>query len=338
MRRGGREGVVLAQLLRQQAQQAVRRQRAHAGVRGQRLAVHEADAGDAPALHDERVRRPVEQHVCACAREPLAHGVAHDGGEARPGEADVAPVPVAQQRLLEEHEPCARGDVLGVVVQRGDDEQVPERGDGPLRLPVRPQPAVERLPPERGTVAVALDPHEEQRGYRAEPLGEADVRVAQQRRQQVERRWQGKAGEDAAPAGRRAHLDAQPLLAARQFERADLVEEAPVGVAAAEEDVLAVVDLLAGLAVDERVRPAAEVRPALHERHAAAGVDEPPRSGHARQPAPEHCDGGQRFRTPRSRAVVHSLHVSLSFSQDERPTRSEKTSQPREAIRCSKRL
>ena len=118
---------------------------------------------------------------------------------------------------------------------------------------------MERLPPERGAVAVVLLPHEEKCRYRAEPLGDADVGVTQQRWQQMERRGQGKAREDAALATWRAHLHAQPLLAARQLQRADLVEETPVRVAAAEEDVLAVVYLLAGLPVHERVRSATKV-------------------------------------------------------------------------------
>ena len=164
-------------------------------------------------------------------------------------------------------------------------------------------------------VALALDAEQGRDGPQLVPS--ADMRIAQERRQQMERSGQRKPREDAAPAVRRPDLDAQSLLPARKPERADVIEELGVGGAAAEEDVLAVVDLLAGLPVGEGVRAPSEVWPALDERYAPTGLRQPPRRRHTGESAPQHDGGAQRLRIPGSLLVAHSLHVSRTFSEDE---------------------
>ena len=196
----------------QEAQHRVRGERADADVGAERLASGEARARESSVLHDERIRRFAGQDNSAQLLEAPLSGGAHQRGEAVFGVADVRAVAASQQRLLEQHNPRARGNVRRRIVEGGDDDHVPERGDGPIRLPARAEPVAQRALAQGGAVAVALPPHRQQRERRPRLLAQANVGVAQQRRQQVQRRGQRQRGERSALAVRRANLRAQALL------------------------------------------------------------------------------------------------------------------------------
>jgi hypothetical protein len=76
------------------------------------------------------------------------------------------------------------------------------------------------------------------------------------------------------PSRRVGHGQRQTRLQRREMTRADAIEKRIRVVVAAEEDVLSVVDALAGFAIEKRRRTSAKARTSLDDDHALAGVSE----------------------------------------------------------------
>ena len=123
-------------------------ERTHEEVAGHYLAVGQIRAGDSAVVEGEGPHRLAQPHRPAPALDEAPRRLAGEGGEpdARHSEGGVGGA--AEQTHLHHHQAHVRADVTNVVVQRGEDDQVPEVGDRPLALAVSLQPVVEGLPVE----------------------------------------------------------------------------------------------------------------------------------------------------------------------------------------------
>ena len=230
------------------------------------------------------------------------------------GPADVGGARLGEQPGLEDHRGQAQRGVPGGGVEGGHAHQVPQRLDGARRLAVAAQPAREVLRVQRRVQRV--EPPQGERGAAHQgALGEREVRVGGEARGQVQRHRQGGAAQPAepppGPRGGVHHGYVQPPLERGERGGADPVQEPLVGGAAAQVDVLAVVDgqLTGGeerrnekASPPSRGRPSASVTrtPASASASAAVIPASPPPMTHARPPP----RGGLRVRCRgRSRGV-----------------------------------
>lgn len=161
------------------------------------------------------------------------------------GPADVGGAGLGEEAGLEDHRGEPHGGLRGGGVEGGDADEVPEGLDGPRGLPVAAEPGgevdavegrvggVELLQGERGPADGGT-------------LGEGEVRVRGEAAREVQRYRKGVAADPAEPGAARVrdvqdgHV--QPVLEGSEPGAVDPVEEPPVGGAAAEVHVLAVVD------------------------------------------------------------------------------------------------
>ena len=129
----------------------------------------------------------------------------------------------------------------------------------------------------------------------------------------------------------------QPVLDVRLVHGADLAQVVEIVPVATEEDVLAVVDLHAGLRVAEREGPAAQERPLFDQGDAESQPQQPSDGRKAGQTAAE--DGYRPCsRAAGSRLSAHSLAIKKSFSVRLSPMRSVKTSKSARSMRSRMRL
>src|SRR5262249_8314757 len=146
---------------------------------------------------------------------------------------------------------------------------VPEAVDGGVALALLGEPVAEAARVERWVGE--LETRQASRGPRRPQAGrERERSEAQQARRAVRRaRQAGAPGPGGAAAGRRDG-ERQAIVKPRAILDAEPAQEAAVGVAAAQEDVLPVVDLEA--LVSSRPGGAAQADARLEERDARAGV------------------------------------------------------------------
>ena len=128
----------------------------------------------APVLHLDGGDVLAREDLPAPVLDVAAGCVGHQLGEAHAGDADVGAVPPRQHAVLKEHQPHVCADAIDGVVEDGQRQQVPQRGDGPLRLPVALQPVAEALSFQGVAVLGAIRAHDaEHRGGSSELLEEA---------------------------------------------------------------------------------------------------------------------------------------------------------------------
>jgi len=111
---------------------------------------------------------------------------------------------------------------------------------------------------------------------------------------------------------------AKAALERRAVSDAQTLHEGAVGGAAAQKNVLAVVNLLARLLVHKGVGAAAEERTPLHQGDFEACVQERQRRGEPRQPAADDYAAARRGNSAIVRA--HTLNANNSFSREDRLT------------------
>jgi hypothetical protein len=171
-------------------------------------------------------------------------------------------------------------------------------------LTVREEPVAERVVVDGRIVGV--DTAQRLHGQRERgTFSRAEERIAHQRAGQVERGREIGAAQPGALAAGRQHGDREPGLQRDQIVAVDPTQQFPVGGAAAQEHVLAVVDHdpVAG----ERVRRAAEAAPRLEQSDGGAGRGAVEGRGDPGQ-APAHDDDSLHVRTPaRLRAASHAF-------------------------------
>jgi hypothetical protein len=151
----------------------------------------------------------------------------------------------------------------------------------PLRDRFRSRAGVDGGPPAQAPAGIEQRPRQPHRG---EPLAPRDRLPSQYAREQMKRRRYPRA------AQRRPHSG---FVVARQLERrlppdvprrADAIEELERRAVTTEEDVLAVVHELTGLAIGERGRTAAELRARFEDEHLQAGFGQHGRRAQAGKP------------------------------------------------------
>ena len=335
--RAAREEGVVGHGVRQDVQHDVERQRAHVGVRLDRGAVLHFDALHAPVPHAYGPHAFAEPELSSLGLYVRLGRLTGERREADPGYPHRRVRRLLEQRLAEDHEHRPGGDVAYVVVQRRKDDQVPEVLYSPFGLMAAAQPFVAGLAVEAVSVLHGVgELHREQRVHGPELVHRSHVRVSDERREQVELPEPRGAGQHA-PDPVSDDLGPQPVLDVRLVYGPYLSQVVEIVPVAAEEDVLAVVDLYAGLRVAEREGPAAQERPLFDQGYAESQPQQPPGG---REPGQTSAKDGYR---PRSRAAgirlsAHSLAMRRSFSVRPRPMRSAKTSKSARSIRSRMRL
>src|ERR1700722_801884 len=172
-------------------------------------------------------------------------------------------------RILQERGPqyehrVGGADAIEWCVECGGEEWIPERPPLARPLMVALQPRLERL------VAIALRHCREQRAPDARLLAQRKMRVAGERRKQMQRRGQRAAYEVPDSPVAREDRCLEALLQMQLLFHADARGELDELVAAGQEDVLAVIDLDA---VDLKRRcPAAKKPAAFEELDAKPGI------------------------------------------------------------------
>ncbi len=227
-----------------------------------------------------------QQHPHARAFQRGARRLVVQRAQGYPGEADVRGPRIGEQPGLEDHRRQRQRGLVGGGVQGGHADQVPERLDRPRRLPVPAQPVAEGLPVQRRVVQVQAA-----QGERGPPGGQSlpgvQVRVGGQAAAEVQRHRQRIAPQGAEPAGGDvADRDVQPGLDLHLVGDAEALQQPAVGGAAAQEDVLAVVD--PQLAASERGGETAQPGPGLDQGHLDARVGQSQRSRDPGQPPADH--------------------------------------------------
>ena len=136
----------------------------------------------------------------------------------------------------------------------------------------------------------------------------------------MERGGQRAGPQGAGAAGAVAHRHVEAALERGVAQRAQQPQQADVGGAAPEEDVLAVVDLAAGVGVGEAVGLAAEERPALDQRHLGAQAGALHRRGDPGEAAAADDESWPAHRS--AEAVRRPISASLcGVESDTRPAR-----------------
>ena len=198
--------------------------------------------------------------------------------------ADIRGVPGAEQGGADHRGGQGEVGVVPGYVQRGDREQVPEHPPGPFALPVGSQPVTQPLCVETrpGRIEKA---HGQRRPGDPQPLGGRQQRVGDQGLAHVQR-----AGEPgpAQPrlAVRAEHGDVEAVLQRHRAGHPEPGDQLPVGRAAAQEHVLAVVDHQP--APGEGARRPAQPGAGLEQGDPGARLAQRDRGGDAGQAAADH--------------------------------------------------
>jgi hypothetical protein len=230
-----------------------------------------------------------EQGAYARAVECGARQGVVEFAERHPGHADVGGAGIGQQPGAEDHGGQRQGGVGGAGVEGGDADQVPQRFDAAVGLAVAAQPAGEVLAVEGGVVRVEAAQRERGAGD-GEALAGGEVGVAGERGRQVEGDGQRGAAQAAQPVAVGVeHRYVEAPLQRGERRAADPVEEAAVGGAATQVDVLAVVhaQLAQGGLAGEGEGESSQARAGLDEGDGQAPVGERQRRGDSRQSAPD---------------------------------------------------
>ncbi|GAA3037587.1 hypothetical protein GCM10020000_14420 [Streptomyces olivoverticillatus] len=193
------------------------------------------------------------------------------------GPADVGGAGLGEQPGLEDHGGQAQRGLVRGGVEGGHSDEIPQGLDGARRLAAAVQPGGEVRAVQRRVGGV--EPAQRDRGAAdLGPLGEREVRVGGETGRQVQRYGQRSAAQPAEPGPSGAVADVedghvQPVLeGGGQVLRADPLQKPLVGGAAAQVDVLAVVD--GQLAAAEGEGEAAQARAAFEQGDPQAGVGE----------------------------------------------------------------
>lgn len=263
-----------------------------------------ADGGDAGAGLGADARG-----VECLAGEPVVQVA-----ERHPGPADVGGAGVGEQAGLEDHRGERQRGVARDGVEGGDPDEVPQCLDGARGLAVGGEPAAEVLLVQGGIAEVEALQGERGAAHPG-PVGERQVGVRGEAAAEVEGHRQRVAPQPSQPPSlgtvRVDHGDVEAVLQRRQAGSPDAVEEPAVGGAAAQVDVLAVVD--GEVAAPEGEGESAQAGPPFEEGDAHAGVGEGEGGGGAGQSAADHDgvasrrDRAVRVRGPRGAcAVAHA--------------------------------
>ena len=267
------------------------------------------------------------------------------------GDPDVGRVVLAEQAGLDHHGGQRQRGVVARDVQRRDGEQVPQRPAGPLVLPPLGEPVAEPLRVRRrvGRVDAA---HGQRRASHRHPFGEGKKRIPAEGRQHMQRAGERGPAEPGltrpAVSSRSEDGHVEPVLQRGVLRHAEPGQQAAVGRAAAQEDVLTGVD---GQAVPaERARRAAEPGPGLEQGDVGARFRERDSGGDSGQPPADHRDsdslpgglGGIRVSSPRDRQRGHLIlpararTATMAFSPVDKETRLFRTAPGCAAIRSSR--
>lgn len=203
--------------------------------------------------------------------------------------ADVGRARVGQQTGLEHHRGEPQRGVARDRVEGGDPDQVPQGLDGTRRLTVRGQPAAEVLCVQARIGEV--EPLERERGTpHPGPLGEREMRIGCEAAPQMQGHRQRVTPESAEPSafgpGHVEYGHVEPILQRRQRRSLDAVEEPAVGGAAAQVDVLSVVD--GQFAALEGEGEPAQAWSAFEQGDTHPGVGERERGGDTGEPTADH--------------------------------------------------
>ncbi len=171
------------------------------------------------------------------------------------------------------------------------------------------------------------------------PLAPIEVPVTSERARQMSRCRQSIAPDPgnlclAAPGVGAQDRDRQPALERGAVLRSEPAEESPVGSAATQEDMLAVVEYEA--VALERPRGTPETRPPFEQRHLMAGVGTGDRRRQSGQPAPDN-DDMSRVRTHVADAPVRLRTATQAFSRAGRLTRWSSAASGSRSMRSSNR-
>ena len=291
-----------------------------------RRGLHRRDPGT--AVH--RGAEPLQQRHRRVDVEPA---------ERDPRPADVGSVGLGEQPCLEDLRRQGEGGLGGVHVHRRQGDEVPQQLDGVGGLAVAGQEGAEGLGVERG-VAEAQAAQRQGGATDPRPVREAQVAVGEQRRREVQRRGQrappdpGHLGLGAGVAGGAEDGDREPRLERRQLGRAEALEEAAVGRAAAQVDVLAVVERQAPAL--ERPGRSAEAWPSLEQGHARPAVGAGDRRAEPGEAAADDDDvGGADL--PHTPAPARLRAATQAFSHAGRETRRSRTTRGSRSIRARRR-
>ena len=170
-------------------------------------------------------------------------------------------------------------------IQGRQRDQVPQRGDGLAILAVRCEPLAERDRVERRISGV--EPSERERRARGpDPAQRREPRVARERAGQLDGSGQVPAAQYVRALAGSQNGDLESLLKRDELGAAEPLQQRPVGGAAAQEHMLAVVHLQP--VALEGVGRAPEPAPHLDERDRCAGLGAVERRGDPGEPAPDH--------------------------------------------------
>ena len=136
-------------------------------------------------------------------------------------------------------------------------------------------------------------------------------------------RGQPRAAKDPLSPARGEDGNVEPWRYVGVAQRSQLGEKVNIGRAATQEDVLAVINLMAGVGIRKGESPASQEGPLLHQRNRVAAISEVAGGGHSRQPT------AYDDYLPEALAAIpftHSLAISMSFSLALRLTLLPKTS------------
>ena len=275
-----------SQFRRHPAHRRVIVRREHDGVGGQEFAPGQLDA-DRPASVESNLRhtRP-EPHVLARQRRiKLA--------ERTGGQADHIARRVGQHGVLKNLDRISGGCLAAFFIQRADEDRIIQLLDegGGLMMFIKPLP--EGNIAKRQPAGFTEPRHCQHRARCGDALAES--RCALKNAIDGPRRQRGgnaaNAGEVMLAALRIDEMN-RPLIADEMFDADPAIKVEQVG-AAAEQDVLAVVEGLAGLRIFERAGPPAKRAAGFEEGDLRAGRFERNRRRHAGEAAADDDDAGE---------------------------------------------
>ena len=300
------------------------RQGQHDLTGGQDFAIDEPHASHPIILHLQGDGAGAKPQRRASRQQVARGGVAKQIAQANSGVANARAARVMQQALLKDHQRQPRAGALAIFVERGQRNQVPEVGDSIVAFATRSQPVGKAEMIVSAAPAPARLRNGRQGARRPQFFAPGKHRQAQKRRQQMQRRGHGQARTlqhgVPLPGGEDGHMQAR--LQARGFVDAQALQEAQIGRAAAQKDMLAVIDGHAGLLVAEGPRFAAEDGARFHQRHRQTRVGQVAGGGDACQAAAHHYNVGESPRHDATASLVNpqnqSQAVNWVFSRVER--------------------